>query len=185
MQGSFFGNYFQWLTYKAGVKHLVIFLFLSFVMNVLMVGSLTPIMKEAGVIDMAGFYSVDTAYQILKKQRQEGRHRYLWIDSTLDIIYPVFYTSFYIIWIFLTWGNIFKSTTYIKFIYSLPIFAACCDYLENAGIIAMILNYPVRLEILGFATSIASAAKWVVFIILNIIQVLGTGLKLIKKSEKT
>jgi len=175
-------TYFQWLTSKAGIKHLLMFLFLSLIMNVFMFGSLTPIMKEAGVIDTTWFYSVDTAYQILEKQGEDGRHRYLLIESTLDIIYPLFYTSLYLIWISLTWGRVLSDKRkFLKLVYFLPLTAFCCDYLENAGIIAMILNYPARLEVVAFATSITSAAKWIVFVILNIIQLFGTGLKLMRK----
>lgn len=159
------------------------FLLLSLIVNFFMFGSVTPAMKKAGVLDMAGFYSVDTAYRMLEEQGNDGRQRYLLINSTLDIIYPVFYTSFYLIWVALTWGGILsKKNKYINLVYFFPIAAFCSDYLENAGVIAMILKYPVRLEGIALATSIASAAKWIIFIILNILQLVGTGLKLVKKT---
>jgi len=43
----------------------------------------------------------------------------------------------------------------------LPFVILVFDLLENFGIVAMLLNYPERLERLATATSLATSLKWI------------------------
>jgi len=172
-------RYVQWLTTRAGKKHLALFFILSIVLNIFMNLSMTESMKKAGALDIAGFYSVEKAYMIMDNQGDDGRQRYLLIETTFDLVYPVFYTSFYLIWIALTWGAMKnKSNRYLNLFYIIPVIIICSDYLENMGVITLLLNYPDRLNTTALLTSIASAVKWGMFPLLNIITLTGTVLKL-------
>ncbi|MEP2980278.1 MAG: hypothetical protein ABJO86_12380 [Lentilitoribacter sp.] len=105
-----------------------------------------------------GGYSPDQAYALLNALGADGNRYYLTRQIPLDIIYPVLMA--------LTLVSIFKwlgakniSQMLTKIGVWLSIGAAVADYLENAGIVVMILNWPEPQIYLVHAASTASIAK--------------------------
>ncbi|MEP0519002.1 MAG: hypothetical protein ABJO09_04345 [Hyphomicrobiales bacterium] len=105
-----------------------------------------------------GGYSSEKAYALLDALGGDGRQYYLTRQIPLDLIYPAFMALTLVS--FLKWlasQGVNRVLTQIGA--WLSVGAALADYLENAGICTLILNWPAPQAGLVYAASAASIAK--------------------------
>lgn len=124
--------------------------------------------QGANVLDLGFDFAPEKVYSdYLDKYSAAARSYYLKIEC-LDLIYPICYGLLFSCLISLGFRN-----TKLHYLNLLPIFAICCDYLENIGIFALLLSYPQKM--LGVATymSVFRAIKWG-FAFLAILAMLGS-----------
>lgn len=105
-----------------------------------------------------GGYSLEQANALLNALGAEGNRYYLTRQIPLDLIYPALMAITLIsILKWLAAKHVARILTNIGVWLSLG--AAVADYLENAGIVMMILNWPEPQTYLVHAASTASIAK--------------------------
>lgn len=105
-----------------------------------------------------GGYSPEQAYALLNALGVDGSHYYLTRQIPVDLMYPALMALTLVsILKWLEAQNVARTLTKVGV--WLSIGAAAADYLENAGILMMILNWPEQSIYLVHAASTASIAK--------------------------
>ncbi len=136
------------------------------------VAGLLQVTDGVSILDYETRYTVDFAYNFLKSMGQAGRLFHLTRIMPLDFVYPPSLMLFMFSWL----GLLLKKTTQAgskaRYINILPIIYLILDFTENAGIIAMLLNYPTRLAAVCFITGwVTSIKKTVVLLIIIAVMV--------------
>jgi hypothetical protein len=129
-------------------------------------------------IDLIFSYTIDQVYTSLKSYGPEGREWYTLIELTIGIIYPVIYSVLLSLLIVFTYIRLMLPENLIKIIFLLPIITLFIDFLENACIIFMLINYPYKLDLAAQLASTLTNTKWIM-LILCVTLVLTGGLILI------
>ena len=109
------------------------------------VAQLMEITGGVGILDMEVLYTPDQAYAFLAAMGDAGRAFELTHIIPIDLFVPFFYALFlstFITWLLHTWLPVESGWHRLNVI---PVAGAVFDYLENLGIIAMLLAWPARL----------------------------------------
>jgi hypothetical protein len=129
-----------------GKKILSIFLLTGIVYTIMLAVTIPKVMDYAGgmkVLDMMPTgYDVAYVFVLFEALGDAGRHAYLYNQLPLDLIFPLLSgISFCLIiaWILKKFNKLDSNWFYLCF---LPVFAGLFDYLENFGIITMLITYP-------------------------------------------
>jgi hypothetical protein len=142
------------------------------------VEQLKDITGGVGLLDMEFLYTPDQAYTIFAAMGEAGRAFDLTHIVPLDFVFPFMYTLFYavaITWLLHTWLPAQSRWHRLNVI---PLVGGIADYLENLGIITMLLAWPSRLPDIAHFTMVAGLVKFT-FIILAMVIIIGALLGLV------
>lgn len=104
-------------------------------------------------------YSLTYAQSLLEALGDQGRSYYLFRQIPLDFVYPLLFAiSYYWIMVYFT-IKLKTSSKILAHACLLPVLAGVLDYLENIGIIRMLVNYPTISEVEVAVTSMFSIMK--------------------------
>jgi len=133
---------------------------------------LKSITGGVGILDMEVFYTPEQAYAFLAAMGDAGRAFELTHIVPLDLLVPFFYALFLstLITGFLKKWLPEKSRWHRLNV--IPVIGALFDYLENIGIIAMLLAWPMEMYSIAQITMAATLLKFG-FSILAFVIVLG------------
>ena len=131
--------------------------------------------KHAVMIDTEMAYNAEDAYEIIGNYTDSMRQRYIYGEVTLDLVFPVIYTLLFSFLIFF----LFKSPKLALF----PFIQLIFDYLENTGIVIMLLTWPNKIMWLASVTSVFSMIKWVLAGV-SIILILSGIIRFLIKHQK-
>ncbi len=121
------------------------------------------------ILDIKFSYDAVTATQTLDGLGKEGRAFYMWGSSFLDMLYPLFYGSFFA-------GLLYRwrpSDKFTIFAY-IPILTLFLDIAENTAITGMISSFPSISESQASTASMLTSAKWITVYIFYLLS-LGFG----------
>lgn len=113
-----------------------------------------------GILDMEVLYSPDRAYAILSAMGEAGRAFDLTRIVPLDMVVPFFYALFLataITWILHRWLPAGSGWHRLNVV---PVIGALCDYLENLGVVAMLVAWPDPLPEIARITMAAGLLKF-------------------------
>jgi hypothetical protein len=136
------------------------------------VSELKSITGGAGLLDMEVLYTPEQAYSHLAAMGEAGRVFDLTRIIPLDLVFPLIYSLFYAItisWLLHTWlpeGNRWHRLNLV------PLPGGVADYLENFGIITMLLAWPAQLPYIAFLTMITGFVKFF-FMGLSFLVIIG------------
>lgn len=139
---------------------------------------------EVAPLDLMFSYSPDQAYQQIESYGAEVRHSYAITALTLDVAYPLTYSLMFSVWLSLLLKSQSRAACAIRM---LPFAVLLFDLLENSGIVMMLLMFPERLDLLAWATSLATSLKWVsagTVILLTLVLSLAALLRVILNYKK-
>jgi len=137
------------------------------------VAGLLKVTDGVSILDYETRYTVDFAYTWLESMGEAGRSFHLLKIMPLDFVYPPSLMLFMFGWISILLKVSTKDGSLIRYFNVLPIIYLLLDYLENIGIISMIINYPARLATICVCTGwITSIKKTVVLFIILLALVL-------------
>ncbi len=111
-------------------------------------------------LDLEFGFSPKSAFNRVKEYGERGRKLYAISALTVDIAYPVVYSTFLAMLIIFFQK---KSHTENKYPFQpayLPFVAASFDFLENIGIVILLLSYPSKWRRAALFTSAANMIKW-------------------------
>jgi hypothetical protein len=111
-------------------------------------------------LDLEFGFTSQTAFSRVEKFGNMGRKLYALSAMTVDIAYPVVYSTFFTLLILYLLKRIHIEKKYILFAASLPFAAAFFDLLENLGITTLLLGYPSKWKAVAIFTSVANMVKW-------------------------
>lgn len=135
--------------------------------------ALTDITGGVGLLDMQVLFSPEQAYAHFNAMGEAGRAFNLSHIVPLDLVFPFVYALFFsvtITWILSHWLPIESRWQRLNVI---PLLAGLGDYLENAGIITMLLSWPYQSSLATWFTMIAGCIKFL-FLSLSIIILAGS-----------
>lgn len=133
------------------------------------VAQLKEITGGVGLLDMEFLYSPEQAYAHLAVMGDAGRAFDLTPIVPLDLVFPFMYTLFYAVimtWFLHQWLPAASGWHRLNVI---PVIGGACDYLENFGIIAMLLSWPAQLDAVALFTMVAGLVKFSATILAGII----------------
>ena len=147
----------------SGKSILLLFVGINIVFAVMLLVTIPQVMVFADgmkLLDVLPFgYEAQYVQLLFDFLGEEGRHAYLTRQLPLDMIYPgLFAISYSLITVcFLSKMGKFKGwAVNLAFI---PVVVGLTDYLENAGIITMLLKYPNQTSLMVELTSTFSVVK--------------------------
>ena len=136
------------------------------------VAELKSITGDVGIPDMEVFYTPEQVYAFLGAMGEAGRSFDLTHIVPLDLFVPFFYALFLstvITWFLHKWLPAESRWHRLNVI---PVIGALFDYLENIGIIAMLLAWPAEMYSVAQITMAATLLKFGFSVLAGII-VLG------------
>lgn len=134
-------------------------------------------------------YTADYVNSLLNALGSDGRNAYLFQQIPLDLIYPsLFGMTYCLIFAFII-KKLGKEDSFLLYLSLLPVFAGIFDYLENIGIITMLINYPDNSTTISHMTnvfSISKSALTTVYFIILLFSLLTLSIKyIVTKTRKT
>ncbi len=136
------------------------------------VEQLKDITGGVGLLDMELLYTPNQAYAHLTAMGEAGRTFDLTHIIPLDFVFPLMYMLFYavtITWLLHKWLPEASQWHQLNVI---PLVGGIADYLENFGIITMLIAWPDKLPDIAIFTMVADLVKFTC-IILSVLIIIG------------
>ncbi len=134
----------------------IVFLLLVIAVNAFVVPAIYPGFET---LDMQSSYSPERAYQLIGSYGEAGRHYYILIELTLDLIYPLLAALMFSSFTIYFFRRIFPLDTFWQKLPLLGPIVMIVDYMENASIVTMLLSYPRRLDFVARAANVFTVTK--------------------------
>lgn len=120
------------------------------------------LVKETGEFrapDTSLIYSPEDLYQMAKNYGLAGRDAYIQLRWTFDIIWPILYTLFLVLWTkkLLEYRPNNKIT---KYLFVVPLVGMTFDFLENIGATIVMFRYPLGSGLIAGITPLMTFLKW-------------------------
>lgn len=160
-----------------GKKVLLIFILTQIIYGVMVFFTIPKIHKYSNgmkILDlMPTGYSADYVQKLFETLGEKGCSIYLFQQIPLDLIYPgLFAISFSLLLTFI-FRKSFSKENKIQKMNLLPFFSGFFDYMENMGIIIMLITYPDFQTWMANTTSVFSIIKSVLTVIVFVLLVIG------------
>lgn len=175
----------------AGKKVLLFFVITNVIYAIMLLITIPKLMsfsKGMNLLDMMPTgYNEDYVKLFLNELGAGGRSIYLYNQLPVDMIYPLFFGISYCL-LLAYFLNKLNRLDGILFYFSLfPIIAALFDYLENMGIITLLLNYPDFSKTLVVTTNTFTILKstfTTLYFIVLFLTIIYLGVVSYKKRKK-
>ncbi len=122
-------------------------------------GSVPRIRELSGgrtILDLMPLVSPDRAFETISAYGDAGRRQYFLLLGTIDVVLPLLAAGF--LGVALTLA--YRSRGALAWLNLTGVVALGLDYLENAGILAMLLTFPVRLDVVARLTGVTTLLKF-------------------------
>jgi uncharacterized membrane protein YeiB len=139
---------------------LLLLLVLIIVYFVFTVPRLHEFTTETRLLDSVINYSPAQAYQIVQDYGPAGRKFILTRILSVDFVLPFDYAFLMMMLITLIYRRWLPQGNLFSYLKVIPLIATATDYLENSGIIVMLVSYPLRLDWVAGATNVFTLLKW-------------------------
>ena len=177
--------------YSTGTKVLVWFLITQVVYLTMLLVTIPKVLTRASemkLLDMMPTgYDIDYVKMLFENLGQAGREAYLYRQIPLDLIYPLLFSISFSLLLALILKTITKEGSMVFYLCLLPITAGFFDYLENFGIIRMLVTYPDISIFAAKTTNVFSILKSMfttLYFIALLVSILILLLKRIKIKRK-
>lgn len=140
------------------VAFISLYILLNFILGV---PQLKQLSGGIGVIDSTFNYSADKVYTMIEAYGPQGRKIHIALE-VVDFIFPLIYSLFFSLSVTLILRHMFPLNTFTQTICLLPLLIIVFEYVENIGVLAMLVSYPRRLEVLAVITNVATLLKTLV-----------------------
>ncbi|HOX35448.1 MAG TPA: hypothetical protein P5217_06085 [Methanoregulaceae archaeon] len=125
------------------------------------IAQLQDLTGGATILDMTFTTSPQQVYAVLDALGPAGRSFDLTRIVPLDLVFPFAYTLFLSVAItFFLARSLPRESPWFR-LNLVPLIAGAADYGENAGVIALLLSYPARLDIVAIWTSAMYVIKFI------------------------
>lgn len=156
---------------------LVLFLLTMSVYAWILLFSIPAVLSKAPdliLFDMSPLgYSMDFAVNLLDKIGVEGRSTYARHQLPVDFIYPGLFAITYSLMLIWILGKSFSKSSKIFLVSIIPIAAGVFDYLENLGIISMLVSYPDLSPTIVLISSFFTLMKSLMTVLFYILLIYG------------
>ena len=118
-----------------------------------------PVSGGQTMLDTRFSYSASEAQATLAVMGEEGRWRYLVTELSADLLYPVIACLLLGALIAAAWRRA-RGESWNRRLARLPLVYLLADYSENAGVTAMLVNYPAQMASAAQMTALFTTVKW-------------------------
>lgn len=174
----------------SGKKALILFVFTNLVYVLMLAVTIPGTMAYASGLKLLDMLpqGYDAAYiqNLFCTLGEEGRYYYLYRQIPVDMIYPGLFGISYCLIMGYFLNKLQKLDSFWFYMCLLPIIAGVADYLENLGIINLLVNYPnlsSTIMSLTNAFSIIKSLTTSLFFIALIITMIALGIKTLKRKN--
>jgi len=108
-------------------------------------------------LDLRFWYEPSVVFATFDALGADGRYRYLVGTLTLDVVYPLIYSSMFAVWLSVLLPQDTRSACALRL---LPFAILAADLLENSSIALLLAIYPQHLDILAWSATVFTASKW-------------------------
>ena len=157
---DFLNKIIQNASWEKTVLFTTLFAIFFIVMNGPLGAYFSDVTDGASILDFEFGFIYEVALNMLTAMGTEGRAFYLTIVLPLDFPFPVTYMLFGVGLISLLLKHITHKKSH-KYLLLLPILAMFFDWIENIGIITMLISYPDLPEWAVFIGSTFGMLKWI------------------------
>lgn len=151
------------IRHAKGKTVLILLLITLVVYSYMLFYSIPHVMDYAGgmkLLDMQPTgYTPKYVHALFENLGQKGRDAYLFRQIPVDMLYPLLFAMTYSLMLAFLFQRAFKPDAKIQYLCMTPILAGAFDYLENAGIVIMLIDYPRLSDFLASLTNIFSLMK--------------------------
>ncbi len=141
------------------VASLGFILFVSFVLPWFSAYS-TKMIGDLDSPDSSFFYTAKELYAMAESYGENGRITYILLRWSFDVVWPVVYTTFLVLWT-MKLASYIKECYWVEFLYLLPVIAMVLDFIENIGATIVMVRYPSLSGVIAVLTPMATMFKWV------------------------
>lgn len=134
-----------------------------------------------GPLDLRFGFTPDEAYQALTSYGESGRQIYVLTETTADVIYPLAYTLFFVALLGMALRAAFPDASPWRRLNLIPLLTLICDYLENTGILAMLIRFPDASPGWAQFASMFQMGKWIALVSGLLLILLATAKWLLKR----
>ena len=174
----------------SGRKVLLLFLLTSLVFSFMLIITIPKVMAFSGgmkLLDMMPMgYDLEYINTLFEALGQNGRDTYLYNQIPVDMIYPFLFGMSYCLLIGYFLKKLDKLNSVLFYLCWLPIIAGIADYMENFGIISMLINYPNLSSNTAILTNVFTLVKsfaTTIYFITLIIIMTAIGIKWLKHRQ--
>lgn len=157
-----------------GKKVLLFFIFTNIVYAFMLLVSIPYVMKYSEgmkLLDMLPTgYTYDYVTNLWEKLGEEGQSAYLYYQLPIDMVYPALFAISYSLILSYFLNKMSQFSTFYGLVF-IPVFAGVMDYLENVGLISMLISQPTTILVQltsGFSV-LKSMSTTLYFVILMIV----------------
>lgn len=181
MLASFSARLQRWATSRNVLLFLVLFLLFEVVILPIAGTKLMSYSGGLGPLDLTLGLSPAETYARLAAFTADGRLTYLLIELTADLVFPLVYGLFFSLAIGLVYQRSFAPASAMQRLIAVPFLATLCDYLENVGIVLMLLFYPQELGAVALLVRPLTLLKWLFTILSAVLLLVGLGALLARR----
>lgn len=135
-------------------------------------GSVPDFVKSSGggaLLDVVPSFSEEGIYQRLEDYGEEGRRNYTFRNLTVDLVLPLSVLPFLFLLMLKALNRLSLGSVARTFLFSLPLVYVIFDFAENGAVLALLANFPDRLNLvagtLPYLTLVKRAASMLAIVI--------------------
>lgn len=171
----------EWVSRITNKRNFIILIGLTILNAVLFQVVGGDLLPTGSTLDtLTPIYNAEVAYKAIHKMEEAGRSRYVLLELTVDLAFPLVLSTMLGMWIHIVWDKKINPDSQWNIFTKLPLAGMIVDYIENLGVIVLVLNFPTKFLFLATIVGLLSFAKWMLISLSIIFSLLGTGRKLIK-----
>lgn len=136
--------------------------------------------------DTSLIYSAEDLYKMAESYGESGRATYIKLRWTFDLVWPIIYTLFLVLWAIKISEYTAKNKA-SRVLFVIPIIGMIFDFLENLGASILMYRYPLKSGLIANITPIMTLAKWITlsgFLLGTLFLLLFIGISNIRSSKK-
>jgi hypothetical protein len=124
------------------------------------IAQLEEITNGVGALDVEMFATAEQIYHVLDRQGEAGREFYKRLLLTVELVFPLVYRLFNVVFISFTFGRWLGPDSKWNKLSLAPLIGMIVDYVENALVLTMLFTYPQRLAVVASIVGIVTTVKW-------------------------
>lgn len=173
-----------------GKRILILFLITNLIYAFMLIITIPKVMAFSNGVNLLDMmptgYDSDYVENLFNLLGEKGRDTYLYRQIPIDMIYPLFFGISYCLLLAYFLNKLNKLNSFLIYLCYLPIIAGTFDYLENLGIIAMLINYPIYSQKVIMSTNIFTIIKSMttsIYFVALLIILIFLGIKSINEKK--
>lgn len=130
-------------------------------------------------------YTPQEVHTLATNMGQAGRQLYAATEVTLDLAYPVLYTTLLSLLLTLVWRKARPDWAGRRWLALLPYLGMVGDLTENASLASLMILFPQEPEWLAWFSNLASLVKWSAGVASFAMIVVGLGIHIFNHNPKS